>query len=540
MSMKAEFPDRIPELTAQVAEAIMKPNSICRWIGQQVQEVMDEEALVAMYHREGRPGIHPLILMIVIILQFVDRMPDRQAAEAVQMRIDYKYALRQELTWPGFHYSDLCNFRKRLMAHGQEFLVFEQLLKYLVEQGYVKRKGKQRTDATHLLADVARLSRLETVWETLRVALNALQKAAEAWTEHHLPEPFLETYETRRQDYRIGKDKRDKLMLQAGRDGFWLLRQVETFGTPALQALAEIELLRQVLAEQFEVDDDNGDVSTREKATGDVLCSPHDPEARYGEKRSQGWHGYKLQVTETVDDPEPGQERRVQFITDVAVTSTIETDNQSLPAIQQRLIERDVPPEKQYVDRAYCNITTILESEAQGIDLRGEVPRGSTKAVGFRMEDFEIDLEQRRAICPAGHEATSFNPSKQSDVAFNVRFTYHCQGCPLKPDCTSEKRGRSLEIGNHHELLMARRREAKTPEFKQEMYHRAAIEGTISELVRAHDMRRSRYRGMQKTRLQAAMGTAALNLKRLVRLLATDRPPTTSFPTLLCRKFCPV
>jgi len=540
MSLKAKFPSKIPELTAHIAETIMAEDSICRWIGQHVQEVMDEEALVAMYHREGRPGIHPLILMIVIILQFVDKMPDRQAAEAVRMRIDYKYALRQELTWPGFHYSDLCNFRKRLMAHGQEFAVFEQLLKYLVEKGYVKRKGKQRTDATHLLADVARLSRLETVWETLRLALNALQKADEAWTEHHLPEPFLETYETRRQDYRIGKDKRDQLMLQAGRDGFWLLRQVETFGTADLQALEEIELLRRVLDEQFESDDEGGDVSTREKATGDVLCSPHDPDARYGEKRSQGWHGYKLQVTETVDDPEDGEEKRVQFITDVEVTSTIETDNQSLPAIQQRLFERDVPPEKQYVDRAYCNITTILGSEALGIDLRGEVPRGSKKAIGFRLEDFEIDLEQRRAICPAGHEATSFNPSKQPDVAFNVRFTHHCQGCPLKPDCTSEKRGRSLEIGNHHELLMARRREAKTPEFKQEMHHRAAIEGTISELVRTHDMRRSRYRGMQKTRLQAAMGATALNLKRLVRLLTDKFPSPTSYLNFFRREFCPV
>ncbi|MCK6580930.1 MAG: transposase [Anaerolineae bacterium] len=99
-------------------------------LGERGEQLVNEEALLALYHREGRGGINPVILSFVSILQFLEDIPDRQAAEMAVLRMDWKYALRQELSWEGFHYADLCNFRKRLREGGQAYLIFEQLLEY--------------------------------------------------------------------------------------------------------------------------------------------------------------------------------------------------------------------------------------------------------------------------------------------------------------------------------------------------------------------------------------------------------------------------
>ncbi len=169
---------------------------------------------------------------------------------------------------------------------------------------------------------------------------------------------------------------------------------------------------------------------------------------------------------------------------------------------------------------AYCNGKTLESSAGRGIDLRGFIGNYSRKPPGFRLEDFFVDLEKRRARCPAGKWAKVFNPSAQPDVAFHVRFGKQCQGCHLRHLCTTEQRGRSLEISPYHRQLTARRREQAGGEFIQEMHARARIESTICELARRHGMRQSRYRGQHKLQLQAAFTAAAVNLKRLARHLA--------------------
>ena len=160
MSLIQSFAKEIPPATRKLVEPILSADSICRLLGEKGGEIVDEASLAGMYSDTGRGGINPVLLCFVLILQFLEKLPDRQAAEMVRMRLDWKYALRQELDWPGFDYSSLCNFRKRLYAHGQEYAMFEQVLKYLAESGYLKSK-RQRTDATHVLGAVERLSRLE-------------------------------------------------------------------------------------------------------------------------------------------------------------------------------------------------------------------------------------------------------------------------------------------------------------------------------------------------------------------------------------------
>ena len=534
MSMQTPFAVEIPEETRRLVEPLLAADSVYRLVGKEIDQVISDEDFLDMYATEGRPAVNPVVLAMVSVFQFLEKLPDRAAAEAVVMRLDWKYALRQELTWTGFHYSDLCNFRKRLLEHGREWVVFERLVAYLRERGYIKGRGKQRTDATQVIGLVARLSRLELVWETIRVTVRSLIDADASWVSKHLPVSFVDNHSQRRWDYRLSKAKIRQRMGEAGQEGYWLLDQVEGHGSDELKTLAEVKQLRRVLAEQFTRGKD-GETTPRPpgEAKGDVITTPHDPEARYGYKGGQGWVGYKLQVTETADEDS-------RFITDVDIVPAMRQDNQSLAAIQDRLVERGVPPGKQYVDQAYMSGKHIADSLTKGIDLRGFVREGNaSKPEGFRLRDFEIDIERRRAICPAGKKQAKWaraKPGVKSLIAYHVRFGKQCQSCAyFGPDlCTDKPGGRHLGVNAYHDLIQARRREAGTKAFKQEMKIRAGIEGTISEMVRGHGLRRSRYRGQRKNQLQVLFVAAATNLKRLA-LCSTLSAWSLSWPSLLRR-----
>jgi transposase len=521
MSLKTRFPAEIPEATRVLVEPLLAEDSVYRLIAQEVEQMVGDEAFEDMYAEEGRPAINAVVLALITIFQFLEKLPDRAAANMAVMRLDWKYALRQEVSWPGFHYSDLSNFRKRLLAHGRDGVVFESILAYLRERGYVKAGGKQRTDSTHIVGQVMALSRLEVVWETIRVALNALISTDAPWVLKWLPSSFVELYSVRRSDYRLKDSEVAPALHKAGEEGQWLVSQVMTTGSQTLQALPELALLRRVLEEHF-APNAAGQLQTRPagQVTGDVISSPHETEARYGNKGSHAWIGYKLHVTETID-----ADLGARFITDSTVTPAFIQDNTSILDIQQHLIERQVPPAQQYVDQGYMSGANLAASLEASIDLRGFIRDGNvTKPEGFRLPDFTIDVANRQATCPAGAQAigwSAVDPRIRNNVAFLVSFGKQCQACPFFAPglCTDKPAGRTIAISRHHDLITARRAESTTEAFHQDMHQRAAIEGTISELVRAHAARRSRYRGLPKNQLQASFTAAATNLNRLAKAL---------------------
>ncbi len=148
------------------------------------------DALGAFYHDEdfadlfparGQPAEAPWRLAVVTVLQFVEGLPDRQAADAVRSRLDWKYALSLELSDPGFDHSVLSEFRTRLVAGGAEERLLDLVLEQARAHGWLKERGQQRTDSTHVLAAVRALTRLECVGETLRHTLNVLAEVAPEW-----------------------------------------------------------------------------------------------------------------------------------------------------------------------------------------------------------------------------------------------------------------------------------------------------------------------------------------------------------------------
>lgn len=231
MSEPKPFPKEIPEQTRQIVETWLDEKGLFGFLGQHVDAIISDEDFADLYASTGRPGVNAVILTLVVVFQFLEDFPDRIAAEQVRSRMDWKYVLRQELTWTGFNYTDLCNFRKRLAANEQEGLVFEKVLVYLKANGHIKKRAKQRTDATHVLARLRSMNRLELVLETLPEALSALVSEDAKWFLANLPPSYSETYQEKRYDYRMKTEEIERLLKQAGQDGVWLLEQVEPEST---------------------------------------------------------------------------------------------------------------------------------------------------------------------------------------------------------------------------------------------------------------------------------------------------------------------
>jgi transposase len=178
-----------------------------------------------LYPARGQPGLPPWRLALVTVFQFLEHLSDRQAADAVRGRIDWKYALGLELTDPGFHFSVLAEFRARLVAGKAEHLLLDRMLERFKARDLVKARGKQRTDSTHILAAVHDLHLLELVAETLRATLDDLATVVPDWLRKVAQPVWFKRYGRRIEDYRLPKQRnaREALAIEIGRDGFTLL-----------------------------------------------------------------------------------------------------------------------------------------------------------------------------------------------------------------------------------------------------------------------------------------------------------------------------
>ena len=315
-----------------------------------------------------------LWLALITIMQYLEDLTDRQAADAVRSRIDWKYILGLKLEDPGFDYSVLSEFRDRLLAGSAEQRLLEQLLEVLRGHGLVKARVRMRTDSTHVLAAIRGMNRLERVIETLRAALNVLATVVPEWVQANLPVEWVERYGPRAEEYRLPQEeaKRTAYAERVGADGYRVLEALWSETAPGwLRAIPAVETLRQVWVQNFMPVEGNArwrDTDNLPPATR-YLNSPYEPEARYSKKRDLTWLGYKVHVTETCDETLP------HVITHVETTAATSGDNDALPAIHEALEQVQLLPNTHLVDTGYVEAKRLVESrDRYGVDLFGPTP----------------------------------------------------------------------------------------------------------------------------------------------------------------------
>ncbi len=516
----------VPEETARVAHAAFPKGNIYLQIRDTLGSIYIDEDFADLFSVPGKPAQSPWRLALICVMQYIENLSDRQAAEAVRGRIDWKYALSLPLNDPGFDFSILSGFRQRLIEGGAEELLLNRILEQLRVLGLLKGHKRQRTDSTHILAAIRPLNRLETLGETFRAALNSLSVAAPDWLKKHIEKSWFDRYGSRTENYRLPKldSERETLGNQMGTDGFALLEAIYAPNTPYwLRFIPAVEIFRQVWVQQFYAPI-NGKVQWRSRSdmppSTIAIHSPYDTEAHYSSKRSVNWVGYKAHVTEICDENSP------HFITHVHTTLSTVTDEAVVEPIHASLSEKSLLPEEHLMDMGYVTAGLLVSSQTDyGVELIGPVRSDPSwqarKHPKFAASNFEIDWDKKVAVCPRGNQSQTWsqNQDESGQTVIHISFPQSvCRACSSRKRCTrAKKEPRGLTIRNQTEhIALKKRREIQTsPEFLKIYNQRAGIEGTLSQGIRRSNLRQSRYLGLAKTHLQNIFIAAALNLCRL-------------------------
>jgi transposase len=519
----------IPTQTALVARAAFPKGNVYMKMYEQLGQIYVDSDFKSLYPaRCGQLALSPGRLALITVMQFAEGLSDRQAAEAVRSRIDWKYALGLELTDAGFDYSVLKEWRGRLIAKEKERQLLDKMLVQLKEQKLLKSRGKQRTDSTHVLAAIRQVNRLELVGETLRHALNELATVAPQWLKAQVTQEWFDRYGARFEQYRLPSEKaaKEQLAVTIGADGHHILSAIyECQSNQQLGQLTSVEILRTVWVQQYAFVE--GKLVWREPSNTGLppnklsIESPYDPQARNRTKRDTNWTGYTVHLTETCEENSPN------LITNVETTPATTPDGAMTQIIHENLAKKDLLPAQHLLDMAYVDAEHLVTSRNDyEVELLGKVPGDSSwqakTAGGFDLSCFAIDWDNQQVRCPSGQFSQSWRERSDDygNSVIEVRFERgKCATCQVRSLCTqakTEPRLLKFRPKEQHQALQAARLRQTTREFKQDYALRAGVEGTFSQGTRCFDLRRTRYVGLAKTHLQHIATAAAMNLSRLM------------------------
>jgi transposase len=556
------WPEPAPEVAAAVRAVYRRRGApLPVMVRDRLGELFPDAEFGTAFGTRGRPGWSPGRLALVTVLQMTENLTDRQAADAVRDKISWKYALGLDLDDEGFDASVLSEFRTRVVEHGLEQRVLDLLLDALKTEGLVGAGGKARTDSTHVISAVRDLNRLELAGESVRACVEALAVVAPGWLPAVIDvADWGRRYGARVDTWRLptSKTKRAELVAAYGSDAVVLLRAVHTdIARPWLGELPAVEVLRRVLVQNYviSIDAAGREVIRAREAEQDGLppgrvrlSSPYDLDARWAGKGDDlYWNGYKVHVSETCDTPDPAPgggdpatgspatgsdgERpdgeRPNLIVGVATTDATVPDARMTEKIHAALAARDLLPAEHFVDSGYPSAALVVDSLARwGITLvsplLADTSRQARAGAGYDRGSFTIDFDSEQATCPQGQSSTWWNTVTQRGTdAIVIKFAAGtCRGCPVRDQCTrstSPKYGHQLTVPprENHDAQHAARATQDTPDWQARYAIRAGVEGTIRQGVAVTGMRRARYRGLPKTRLEHVYSAVALNLIRL-------------------------
>lgn len=498
--------------TRAACEARLGPKAIERLLARECHHLFPDDEFADLFATIGRDSVPPRVVAVVMVLQRLHGLSDREAVNAFAFDLRWKYAAGAlDFDHPGFVHTVLVDFRERLRRSARPNRIFEKTLAVAKEAGLVGRK--RVLDSTALYDAVA----TQDTVTLIRSAIRALLRVAPS----ELAAEIRGTLK-RDDDYEEGGKPvcdwddtaaREALVDALAKDGYAGLLVLDGKQV-APEVVQAGELLATVLGQDLEKADD-GIFRIARRVAPDRVISTVDPEARHGHKtQSRGFDGYKGHVAIdpdseiiTATDVTPGN------VADGAVAETLigaELENAKKAAANE--------PVEIYGDASYGTADVVEKIEAVGAEANVKVQAASPPRVGLYSQDaFKIDTQTGTACCPAG---VLVKLRVLSDGAASADFSASCATCSLRPRCTASASGRELRIHPKHETLARSRARQRDPEWRQRYRAtRPKVERKIGHLMRRkHGGRRSRVRGCQKIRYDFALLAAATNLARLAVL----------------------
>ncbi len=510
-------------------EARLPETSVFRLLAREAHRLFADDAFADLFTDVGRRSIPPRIVAVVMVLQRLHGMSDREAADAFAFDLRWKYAAGAlDFDHRGFVHTVLVDMRERLRRSDRPNRIFDAVLDVANAAGLV---GKKRVlDSTALYDAVA----TQDTVTLIRSAIVGLLKVADEPLETELRATLR-----RDDDYRkSGKPTcdwedaaaREALVDALAKDGHALLARLDDreLGAEVKQAA---ELLATVLGQDLETTE-GGRFRIARRVAEDRVISTVDPEARHGHKTaSRGFDGFKghvaidpdseiITATEVtagnVGDAEPAAKLLEDVLGESNAGDAVPTMESAEDAAGE---SSDATPKAEiYGDSSYGTADLVEHIEGAGAEANVKVQPPSPPKKGMIAQDaFDIDTTNEAVRCPAG---VLVQLRRHGDGFARAEFGAACDGCAMRERCTTSPSGRSVNVHPKHETLRRSRERQRDPSWKKRYRAtRPKVERKIAHLMRRkHGGRRARVRGRERVAHDFALLAAAVNLTRLARL----------------------
>ena len=490
--------------TAGFCEGRLAPNSVYAVLHRECRALFPDEMFADLFAGDGRRSVPPMIVAVVMVLQRLEGLSDREAVERFAFDVRWKYAAGGlDFDHPGFVHTVLVDMRARLAASARPDRIFERTVEVAAQAGLVGRRrvldsapvyDAVATQDTITLIRSAVRGLLRAAGHVLRAELRAVISSEDTYTS--TAKPAIDWTDAAEREALVDSRARDGYALLAVLDGRVLEQEVD-------QAA---RLLATVLGQDLEQD---GDVlRIARKVARDRVISTVDPEARHGHKTvRRSFDGYKGHVAEDPDS---------EIITATAVSSGNVGDAEPAAELLADVLHPAEQAEQAevYGDAAYGTGPLLAELAQAGVKVMVKVQAANAPGGRFSKDAFTIDLEAGQVTCP--NQATAaIRPHRDGGGA--ARFGAACAACPLAAQCTTAKDGRVISIGSHEEhLAQGRARSADPAWLAAYRATRPKVERKIAHLMRRrHGGRRARVRGRVKVGADFSLLAAAANIARL-------------------------
>ena len=515
-----------------------------------VLPLIDEKKFRHLYSKDaGRPNASIRTMVSLLIFMGMEKLSWRAVEFQFARRIDWLIATHTPPGEAEIDHTTIFKFYQRLEKDATAKELFVDLTQAFIEACGTSLK-KQRTDSFYIYGWLQTLSRYGLFKETIRKFLQVLRKQKPGLYEKikgELSRDYLKKeFDLTEKDRELAQRKislmaRDLLRLKSAFEHHKQVGHYQTF-----------ETLCQIFSQQCEVKDTVDaeveassielprppEIVIKEKPDQGSICSPHNTEVRYVRKGKQRVTGDKGVVTETCDP-----ENKTQFLTDVQVVDAPCPDSKEQPHLEDRLIENGFKPEKQYEDAGFVNGQTILNAKEKGIELEGPSSGRSQSFEAYEKKDrpfdagdFETTFDDRTKDallywtvhlkelivhkCPNTQEPQDQKRSEKTGKLLVHFDPAVCSACSYAERCPV-KIGKRVATYTVDEAAVAgavrHHRYMSNEAYREECAVRAGVEATVSELTRAHGMRKSRHRTQSRTRLQLIFAALACNVKRFIR-----------------------
>ncbi|WP_094607478.1 IS1182 family transposase ISBbr1 [Sporomusa silvacetica DSM 10669] len=470
---------------------------LLRKINQTVDLSFIREMLTERYSpNRGRFAEEPEFMFKICLLEYLYNLSDVQVIEHIRVNLAYRWFLGLNIDEELPDDSTISYFRVTRVGLDKFKVIFQRLVDQCIEQGLIAAQPKRAIiDATHIIADVAIPTWLSLVRQAFDRVILELMPVAAVKAEYY-QQQFNQLWSELR-----GKTRDEKLPFVLN-----VSRELVNDASPILNTTTSenpcLAMLEKV-------------ISDRNEDARDRVISLVDPEARTGHKSDMRTiQGYKDHII---------MDENSEIITAVKVTpANAEDGDQLIDLVNQFKEAHGILPNELSADKGYWsgkNLRFLNEQHVVG----NISAMKSSKQNFFSPEDFQFDSETMVVTCPGGKCSKRYREKKNRSGYEFVFTKSQCVDCSLRSKCTLSKTVRYVYISEYFHELQKGREHYKTEAYKKASKNRHRIERRHADKVRNHGLRRSRYRGLDRTWIHSLMSTIASNIKRMTKLLTKPR-----------------